>query len=52
MVFVYNVEYYLNVCPVSEKGLSHVWCHLKEEKRKRKQETTKQPLPAVGTFQL
>lgn len=32
MVFVYNVEYYLNVCPVSEQGFSQVWSDLKGEK--------------------
>lgn len=28
MVFVYNVEYYLNVRPVSEQSFSQVWSDL------------------------
>lgn len=34
MVFVYNVEYYLNVCPVSEQGFCQVLSDLKGEKEK------------------
>lgn len=32
MIFVYNVEDDLNVCPVSEQGFSQVWSDLKEQK--------------------
>lgn len=35
MVFVYNVEYYLDVCPVSEQSFSQVWSDLKGEKDRK-----------------
>lgn len=34
MVFVYNVEYYLNVCPVSEQSFSQVWSDLAQRQKK------------------
>lgn len=32
MIFVYDVEYYLNVCPVSEQSFSQIWSDLKDKK--------------------
>lgn len=33
MIFVYDVEYYLNVCPVSEQSFGQIWSDLKEKKQ-------------------
>lgn len=33
MIFVYDVEYYLNVCPVSEQSFSQIWSDLKDKKQ-------------------
>lgn len=37
MVFVYYVEYYLDVCPVSEQSFSQVWSDLEQEGEKKTQ---------------
>lgn len=50
MVFVYNVEYYLNVSPVSEQSFSQVWSDLKVEKKVLKQQTTKEPLAVFNVI--
>lgn len=34
MIFVYDVEYYLNVCPVSEQSFGQIWSDLKEKKNR------------------
>lgn len=34
MIFVYDVEYYLNVCPVPEQSFSQIWSDLKDKKQK------------------